>query len=95
MGRCLDKIGSFPTRKHYQPSEEEQRLFRTVRYRELKSDLSSRRKRFIPFDYELDEIVLDCYNHKEELGRTSIWKKYRGEVDQLSFRVLLIKRGRR
>jgi hypothetical protein len=38
--------------------------------------------------------VLDCYDHREAHGRRSIWKKYRGDVDQLSFRVLLLKKGR-
>jgi hypothetical protein len=42
----------------------------------------------------MDEIVLDCYDYKEQAGRHSIWKKYRGEVDQLSYKVLVLKKGR-
>ena len=94
VGKCLGKIGSSPLKTHFEPSKEEQHSFRTTRYKELKLGLASGRRRQVALELEMDEIVLDCYDHREQLGRNSIWKRYRSEVDQLSFRVLAIKKGR-
>ena len=85
IARCLERIGSSPHRRHYTPTKQEQQEFRTQRYVELRSDFCRRKRKIIPFEFELDEIVLDCYDYKEKHGRRSIWKKYRGDVDQLSF----------
>lgn len=94
VGKCLGKIGSSPLKTHFEPTKEQQHSFRTTRYKELKLGLSARRKKQVVLELEMDEIALDCYDYREQLGRNSIWKRYRSEVDQLSFRVLAIKKGK-
>lgn len=41
-----------------------------------------------PFDYELDEIVLDCWEYGENFGRRTIWRKYKQKFDELTFETL-------
>ena len=51
-------------------------------------------KRRVAFEFEMDEIVLDCSSREGEEGK-SVWQKYRNQVQELSFRVLKLKQRRR
>lgn len=43
----------------------------------------------IPFDdSQVDPIVLNCWEYGESYGRTTIWKKYREKVSDLSYDTL-------
>lgn len=92
FNRVMSRIGSNRPRNRNEPSEEEHKSYRETRYKQMKQELERGKGRRQPFEFEMDEIVLDCYDHDLERGRRSVWRKYRGDVDQLSFRVLKLKK---
>ena len=58
----MKKIGSVEKQKTtYSPSEEDLKAFRSQRMAELRELYSNRKNSQIPFNCELDEIVLDCW----------------------------------
>lgn len=43
------------------------------------------------FQYDIDEVNLDGFDYKNPLGRHSIWRKYRANIDELSYKIYRIK----
>ena len=94
MARILNKIGTSKKTSMFEPEKAEQKQYQVKRYSELKQQYTKHRAKS-KFDFEVDEIVLDYYDHTMEQGRRSIWKKYRSKVDDLSFEVLRMRLTRR
>lgn len=49
----------------------------------------------MPYNYELDEIVLDVWEYGEDLGNKTIWRKYKQKFDELSFDTLKVVKKKR
>lgn len=62
---------------------------------ELREMYSNKKARHAPFDFELDEIVLDCWQHGESFGRKTIWKKYKQNFDELTFNTIKVMKKRK
>jgi hypothetical protein len=41
----------------------------------------TRHKPRAKFEFEIDEIVLGCYDWAQQHGRRSVWRQYRNQVD--------------
>lgn len=52
-------------------------------------------KNFKPFKYELDAIVLDCYEPGKDMGRQTVWKKYREIFDELTYDTIKVVTNKR
>lgn len=64
------------------PSDHDQASFRKSKWTELKNQYyHSKNRKKQPFDHELDEIVLDCWEYGEDFGNKTIWKKYKQKFD--------------
>ena len=65
----------------YVPPEEDQAEFRKAKWMELRDQYTKRGTSKQPFEYELDEIVLGCWEYGETFGRKTVWKKYKQKFD--------------
>ena len=74
----------------FTPSDEQVGAFRKSKWQQLKDQYSTRKGKKQPFEYELDEIVLDCWEYGQNFGRKTIWRKYKQRFDQLTFDTLRV-----
>lgn len=87
----MKKIGANDKSSNsYLPSDEEVGAFRKSKWKQLKDQYAVRRGKKQPFEYELDEIVLDCWEYGENFGRKTIWKRYKQNFDELTFDTLRV-----
>ncbi len=96
--KILKKIGAVNNNDgNYVPNEEQQSAFRHQKWSELKERYSPRKvqSHHVPFENELDEIVLDCWKYGEKFGRKTVWKKYRQNCDELTFDTLKVMKKKR
>lgn len=85
--KVLAKIGGIP-KPTYVPTPEEYDSRHNAKYQELKRMYYGNVKRHQPFQCELDEIVLDCYEYGKNFGRDTIWRKYKQNFDDLTYDTL-------
>lgn len=65
LHKVMKKIGAADKNLScFVPSDEDRLAFRKAKEQELREFYSNRKGKKHAFDYELDEIVLDCWNHK-------------------------------
>lgn len=96
MKKVMRKIGAVEKGDtSYIPSDEDQTAFRKSKWHELRQQYSTRRSKQQPFDYELDEIVLGCWEYGESFGRKTIWRKYKQKFDELTFDTLRVVRKKK
>jgi len=85
--KILAKIGGMP-KPTYTPTSREYDVRHNSKYEELKRMYYGNPKRNLPFEFELDEIVLGCYEHGKPFGRDTVWRKYRQNFDDLTYDTL-------